>query len=127
MTSIIFYDTETTDKLINFAQIIQCGSILTNEFFTPVDQQDVSCRPLPWIIPKAGAMLTNKKTNLLKSNTSHFKMMCDIHYKWREWTLDQPGIFVTYNGHAFDEELIRRQFYWNLLDIYLTNTNDNGR
>ena len=127
MTSIIFYDTETTDKLINFAQIIQCGSILTNELFTPLDQQDVSCGPLPWIIPKAGAMLTNKKTNLLKSNTSHFKMMCDIHYKWREWTLEQPGIFVTYNGHAFDEELIRRQFYWNLLDIYLTNTNDNGR
>ena len=72
-------------------------------------------------------MLTNKKTNLLKSNTSHFKMMCDIQYKWREWTLEQPGIFITYNGHAFDEELIRRQFYWNLLDIYLTNTNDNGR
>ena len=47
MTSIIFYDTETTDKLINFAQIIQCGSILTNELFTPLDQQDVSCGPLP--------------------------------------------------------------------------------
>ena len=54
-------------------------------------------------------------------------MMSDLHRQWREWTVDGPGTFVTYNGHAFDEELIRRQFYWNLLDIYLTNTNGNGR
>ena len=54
-------------------------------------------------------------------------MMSDLHRQWREWTIESPGTFVTYNGHAFDEELIRRQFYWNLLDIYLTNTNGNGR
>ena len=81
MTSIIFYDTETTDKLINFAQIIQCGSILTNELFTPLDQQDVSCGPLPWIIPKAGAMLTNKKTNLKKNNKKNLKIIFKIKKK----------------------------------------------
>ena len=69
MTSIIFYDTETTDKLINFAQIIQCGSILTNELFTPLDQQDVSCGPLPWIIPKQAPCLQIRK--LICSNLIH--------------------------------------------------------
>jgi exodeoxyribonuclease-1 len=28
---------------------------------------------------------------------------------------------------AYDEELIRRQFYWNLFESYLTNTNGNSR
>ena len=28
---------------------------------------------------------------------------------------------------AYDEELVRRQFYWNLFESYLTNTNGNGR
>ena len=36
-------------------------------------------------------------------------------------------IFVSYNGHRFDEELVRRQFYWNLFEPYITNTNGNRR
>ena len=28
---------------------------------------------------------------------------------------------------AYDEELLRRQFYWNLFESYLTNTNGNSR
>ena len=54
-------------------------------------------------------------------------MMKDIQHQWKEWCIDLPSIFVTYNGHAFDEELIRRQFWCNLLEPYITNTNQNGR
>ena len=125
--NLIFYDTETSGIQKDFSQILQCGSIQTNRSFEELAQQNIGCRPLPWVNPQPKAMLTNKKIELFKSNTSHYQMMSDLHRQWREWTVDGPGTFVTYNGHSFDEELIRRQFYWNLLDIYLTNTNGNGR
>ena len=53
--------------------------------------------------------------------------MKDLQLQWKEWSARNPSIFVTYNGHAFDEELVRRQFFWNLLEPYTTNTNGNGR
>ena len=54
-------------------------------------------------------------------------MMKDIYDTWEKWSDDKQSIFITYNGHQFDEELYRRQFYWNLLPPYITNTNGNGR
>ena len=72
-------------------------------------------------------MLTNKKINSFKSNTSHYQMIKDIYDQWQSWSTNQPSIFVTYNGHRFDEELIRRQFWYNLFEPYVTNTNQNGR
>ena len=128
MTSnLIFYDTETTGIHKDFSQIIQCGSLLTDNNLNYVDEQNIGSAPLPWIIPQPRAMLTNKKINSFKSNTSHYQMMKDIQQKWKEWCADNPAIFVTYNGHAFDEELIRRQFWCNLLEPYITNTNQNSR
>ena len=37
-------------------------------------------------------------------------MMKDIQMQWKQWSAQSPSVFITYNGHAFDEELIRRQF-----------------
>lgn len=125
--NLIFYDTETSGINKDYSQILQCGSIRTNAFFDIIASHNTHSFPLPWVIPQPRAMLTNKKTFVFKANTSHYEMMLDIHRQWRQWTIDEPAVFVTYNGHSFDEELIRRQFYWNLLDIYLTNTNGNGR
>ena len=125
--NLIFYDTETTGIHKDFSQIIQCGSILTDIFLNTKDQQNISSAPLPWVIPQPRAMLTNKKINSFKSNNSHYQMMKDIQFQWKDWCADFPAIFVTYNGHAFDEELIRRQFWCNLLEPYITNTNQNGR
>ena len=125
--NLIFYDTETTGIHKDFSQIIQCGSILTDIFLNTKDQQNINSAPLPWVIPQPRAMLTNKKINSFKSNTSHYQMMKDIQLQWKDWCADLPAIFVTYNGHAFDEELIRRQFWCNLLEPYVTNTNQNGR
>tara|TARA_A100001011_G_C14295597_1_gene838274 strand:+ start:657 stop:2054 length:1398 start_codon:yes stop_codon:yes gene_type:complete len=125
--NLIFYDTETTGIHKDFSQIIQCGSILTDNLLNTKDQQNIGSAPLPWVIPQPKAMLTNKKINSFKSNISHYQMMKDIQSQWKEWCADNPSIFVTYNGHAFDEELIRRQFWCNLLEPYITNTNQNGR
>ncbi len=126
-SNLIFYDTETTGIHKDFSQIIQCGSILTDNLLNTKDKQNIGSAPLPWVIPQPKAMLTNKKINSFKSNISHYQMMKDIQNQWKEWCSDNPSIFITYNGHAFDEELIRRQFWCNLLEPYITNTNQNGR
>ena len=127
MNNLIFYDTETTGIHKDFSQIIQCGSIFTDINLNQKSEQNIGSAPLPWVIPQPKAMLTNKKINSFKSNISHYQMMKDIQNQWKEWCADNPSIFVTYNGHAFDEELIRRQFWCNLLEPYITNTNQNGR
>ena len=126
-SNLIFYDTETTGIQKDFSQILQCGSVLTDRNLNTIDEQNVGCAPLPWVIPQPMAMLTNKKIDLFNSNISHYQMMKDIQTKWKQWSAQNPSVFITYNGHAFDEELIRRQFFWNLLEPYTTNTNGNGR
>ena len=126
-SNLIFYDTETTGLLKDFAQILQCGSIQTDRNLDILNEQNLGCAPLPWIIPHPMAMVTNKKTNLFHSNVSHYELMRDLNRQWRQWTIDEPATFITFNGIAYDEELVRRQFYWNLFESYLTNTNGNGR
>ena len=127
MNNLIFYDTETTGIHKDFSQIIQCGSIFTDINLNQKSEQNIGSAPLPWVIPQPKAMLTNKKINSFSSNISHYQMMKGIQNQWKEWCSDLPAIFITYNGHAFDEELIRRQFWCNLLEPYITNTNQNGR
>ena len=126
-SNLIFYDTETTGIQKDFSQILQCGSVLTDRNLRTIDEQNIGCAPLPWVIPQPMAMLTNKKVDLFNSNISHYQMMKDIQSQWKQWSAQSPSVFITYNGHAFDEELIRRQFFWNLLEPYTTNTNGNGR
>ena len=124
----IFSDTETTGlREKDFIQIIQSASILTDESFERIDAQNIESRPLPWVVPQPGAYLVHKKISSLDSNISHYQMMKDIYDTWEKWSNDKQSIFITYNGHQFDEELYRRQFYWNLLPPYITNTNGNGR
>jgi exodeoxyribonuclease-1 len=125
--NLIFYDTETTGLIKDFAQILQCGSIKTNRVLEIQDEQNLGCAPLPWAIPHPMAMVTNKKTHLFQSNVSHYEMMRDLNRQWRQWTIDESAVFITFNGMSYDEELIRRQFYWNLFESYLTNTNGNSR
>ena len=100
--NLIFYDTETTGLIKDFAQILQCGSIQANRNLEIQDEQNLGCAPLPWAIPHPMAMVTNKKTHLFNSNVSHYEMMRDLNRQWRQWTIDEPGVFVTFNGMAYD-------------------------
>ena len=61
----IFTDTETTGLDINFSQIIQIGSILTDESLNQENSQDIGCKLLPWIIPSPDAYLVHKKIESL--------------------------------------------------------------
>ena len=127
--SYVFNDTETTGLNINFSQIIQIGSILTSENFDQIDTIDDECQILPWIVPDPGAYFTHKKISTLNSNCNktHYDLIKEIHSTWMQWSDSSNLVHITYNGHKFDEELLRRQFYWYLLDPYITNTNNNGR
>jgi exodeoxyribonuclease-1 len=67
-------------------------------------------RHLPWTVPTPGAYLTHKKIDTLQSSDTHYQMMKSIHEQWKTWSQEEPAIFITYNGHAFDEELYRKHF-----------------
>ena len=123
----VFYDTETTGLDINFSQIIQVGCVLTDNNFNILEELNLSSKVLPWIVPSPEAFLVHRQTDCLEEGVSHFEMMKSLREKWLSWGKDKNLIFVTYNGHKFDEELVRRQFYWNLFDPYITNTNGNKR
>lgn len=119
----IFTDTETTGLDINFSQIIQIGSILTDESLYTENSQDIGCRLLPWIVPSPEAYLVHKKVESLKEDAmSHYDMMKLLRSTWLDWSKGRNAVYITYNGHRFDEELFRRQFFWNLLPLYITNT-----
>jgi len=65
----IFTDTETTGLDINFSQIIQVGSILTDENFTTEATQDIGSNLLPWVVPSPEAFLVHKKIDCLERPT----------------------------------------------------------
>ena len=119
----IFTDTETTGLDINFSQIIQIGSILTDESLNQENSQDIGCKLLPWIVPSPEAYLVHKKIESLDEDAqSHYEMMKTLRSTWLDWSKKRNAVYITYNGHRFDEELFRRQFFWNLLPLYITNT-----
>ena len=123
----VFYDTETTGLNTQFSQIIQAGCLLTDSNFKVIEELNLSSKVLPWIVPSPEAFLTHKQTECLNEGPSHYEMMTELRNKWMKWGADKELVFVSYNGHKFDEELIRRQLYWNLYDPYITNTNGNTR
>tara|TARA_A100001234_G_scaffold88531_1_gene78089 strand:+ start:74 stop:1465 length:1392 start_codon:yes stop_codon:yes gene_type:complete len=128
MNNFIFYDTETSSvKELNYIQAIQIGSILTNSSLEKIDSFSLMCAPLPWTLVTPKALLINKKEEIFNSNITHYQMIKNAFNKWSLWSSSSDSIFISYNGMRFDEEIMRRQFYWNLLDPYLTNTNGNSR
>ena len=128
MKNLIFYDTETTGvKELDFLQVIQFAAIQTTTDFHTLNSFEQLCTPLPWTLVTPKALLVNKKSEIFKSDINHYQLITNIHKTWTEWTNFDPGVFITYNGMRFDEEVMRRQFYWNLYDPYFTNTNGNTR
>ena len=83
----VFTDTETTGLDINFSQIIQVGSILTDESLTEESSQDIGCQLLPWVIPSPEAFLVHKKIESLEEDAmSHYDMMKLLRNTWLEWS-----------------------------------------
>ena len=119
----IFTDTETTGLDINFSQIVQVGSLMTNEDLQVEEEHNLFSKLLPWIVPSPEAFLVHRKTESLdEQSPSHYEMMKSLREDWMKWSSERNPVYITYNGHRFDEELFRRQFYWCLLPPYITNT-----
>ena len=128
MNNFIFYDTETSGvKELDFIQVIQFAAIQTNDNFIQTNSFNEFCSPLPWTLISPKALLVNKKSEIFNTEKTHYELIKQIHNTWTNWTDQNPAIFVTFNGIRFDEEVMRRQFYWNLYDPYFTNTNGNTR
>ena len=128
MDQLIFYDTETSSlRELNFVQAIQIGSILTNSSLEQIDSFSTLCSPLPWTLITPKALLINKKKEIFDTEITHYQMIKSTYDKWSSWSSSGEAVFISYNGMRFDEEVMRRQFYWNLFDPYITNTNGNSR
>ena len=128
MNNFIFYDTETSGvRELDFIQVIQFAAIQTNDNFIKTNSFNEFCSPLPWTLISPKALLVNKKSEIFNTEKTHYELIKQIHNTWTDWTDQYPAIFVTFNGMRFDEEVMRRQFYWNLYDPYFTNTNGNTR
>ena len=125
--SFIFYDTETTGTNTNFDQIIQFAAVRTDADMNEVDQFEIRCRILPYVVPSPGAMRVTRVTAsqlVSKLLPSHYDMVRRMREKLLEWS---PATFIGYNSIGFDEHLLRQAFYKNLFPPYLTNTNGNCR
>lgn len=128
MKKFIFYDTETTGlKELNYVQVIQIGSFITDEDFNDLGSFDLVCAPLPWTLVTPKALLVNKKAEIFNHPQTHYELITKVYETWSDWSSNGSSVFITYNGMRFDEEVMRRQFYWNLYDPFITNTKGNSR
>jgi exodeoxyribonuclease-1 len=131
MPNLVVYDTETTTNMVkpenDFNQVIQIASILYDFDLNKKDEFDITCRPLPWSLFSPGALLTNRKVEAFSTDITHYQLILETLDKWRSWSNDVDTIFISYNGDRFDEEVMRRQFYWNLMDPYFTSKDGRSR
>ena len=71
----IFTDTETTGLDINFSQILQVGSVLTDENLVVEEEHSLFSKLLPWVVPSPEAFLVHKKIECLDDDSpTHYEM-----------------------------------------------------
>jgi exodeoxyribonuclease-1 len=56
----IFYDTETTGLETAFDQILQFAAIVTDDAFNVLEEINLRCRLLPYVLASPGAMFVTK-------------------------------------------------------------------
>ena len=125
--NLVFYDTETTGTVLAFDQILQFAAILTDGEFQKIDQFEIRCRLLPWVVPAPMALKVTAvmpDTLVDPALPSHYEMMCQVRERLEAWS---PAIFVGYNSMRFDEPLLQRALWQTLHPPYLTVTDGNAR
>ena len=122
----VFYDLETTGRNSAWDQIIQVAAILTDDKFNVIEKFEERCRLKKGLVPYPEALIVNKTSvEILKNvNLSHYELIKKIETTFKKWS---PAIFVGYNSINFDEEFIRKTFFRNLFEPYLTQFNGNKR
>ena len=124
--NLVIWDIETDSSNTFFGTIIEIGAILVNDNFQELDKLNIRCRLPEGTIPQAGALLVNQSSvsMLTKANYSHYQMLQEVETTFKKWS---PAIFVGYSNINFDDEMLRKEFFKNLRQPYLTNTNGNKR
>ncbi len=122
----VFYDLETTGKNSAWDQIIQVAAILTDDKFNIIDKYEERCRLKKGLVPYPEALIVNKTSVKILKNTnlSHYELIKKIETTFKKWS---PAFFIGYNSINFDEEFIRKTFFKNLFEPYLTQFNGNKR
>tara|TARA_B100000900_G_scaffold411595_1_gene431606 strand:- start:95 stop:1519 length:1425 start_codon:yes stop_codon:yes gene_type:complete len=122
----VFYDLETTGRNSAWDQIIQVAAVLTDDKFNIIDRFEERCRLKKGLVPHPEALIVNKTSvdMLNKLNLSHYELTKKIEKKFKMWS---PAIFIGYNSINFDEEFIRKTFFKNLFEPYLTQFSGNKR
>ena len=122
----VFYDLETTGKNRDWSQIIQFGSICTNENLEEVDRFESKCRLKTGIVPEPEALFVNNNSikELCGLNLSHYELIREIKHKFKSWS---PAVFIGFNSIKFDEEILRKSFFKSLLESYITQLDGNRR
>ena len=123
---LIFYDFETTGRDPHWDQILQVGATKVSKEFSEIDSFEVRCRLKPGLIPSPFALAVNHTdySRLIKTDCSHYEMLCKLEEKFIKWS---PSIFIGYNSINFDEEFLRNSLFKTLFDPYLTSRNNNNR
>jgi|TARA_B100001093_G_scaffold272898_1_gene260793 exodeoxyribonuclease-1 len=124
--NLVIWDVETDSSNTFFGTIIEIGAILVNDNFQELDKLNIRCRLPEGTIPQAGALLVNQSSVslLTKANYSHYQMLQEVETTFKKWS---PAIFIGYSNINFDDEMLRKEFFKNLRQPYLTNTNGNKR
>ena len=123
---LIFYDFETTGRDPHWDQILQVGAIKVSKEFKEIDSFEYRCRLKPGLIPSPFALAVNNTdyAKLIKTDCSHYDMLCKLEEKFTKWS---PSLFIGYNSINFDEEFLRNSLFRALLDPYLTSRKNNNR
>ena len=85
MRTAIFYDTETTGTDTAFDQMLQFAAIKTDDDLNVIDQFNVRCRLLPWVVPSPGALVITGVTpnDLTQALSDHrLEVLSQVPIDW---------------------------------------------
>ncbi|MDF2529293.1 MAG: exodeoxyribonuclease [Gammaproteobacteria bacterium] len=115
MTTLLFYDIESTGLSQCFDQVLQFAAIRTDLELNELERHEIIVKLNPDVIPSPYATITH---HVGIADTAHglneFEAIKKIHA-----LLNAPGtISLGYNTLGFDDEFLRFSFYRNLLTPY---------
>ncbi len=127
----VFYDVETSGLSPMFDQILQVAALKTDASLTLDPRKtrtfDMSCRPMPHIVPSPAAMLKTRVTgeDLQRRPYSLQDTMHDFEQVTTAW--GSSLLFLGYNNMHFDEAFLRQGLYQSIRPPYLTQTRGSSR
>ncbi|MDF2690695.1 MAG: exonuclease, partial [Gammaproteobacteria bacterium] len=115
MTTLLFYDIESSGLNKCFDQVLQFAAIRTDLELNEIDRHEIYVKLNPDVIPSPYASITHHVSIAdTEQGLSEFEAIQKIHA-----LLNTPGtISLGYNTLGFDDEFLRFSFYRNLLNPY---------